>query len=150
MKAEVELAADDGQAPSPEGVLGDLGEALSLLGAVEAAAFSVTAVLVLDDDARLGELTARALRRLGFDADSSTTPRALRPREVVVLDLGLVASLDVSEREALKLARPIVVTGAADPASRDLASSLDASDYLLKPVEPEELAAAIKRRAVTP
>ena len=41
----------------------------------------------------------------------------------------------------------IVVTGAADPASRALAEDLGASDYLVKPVELEELVAAIKRRA---
>jgi ActR/RegA family two-component response regulator len=39
-----------------------------------------------------------------------------------------------------------VVTGAADAASRSLATSLEASDYLVKPVELEDLAAAISRR----
>ena len=34
------------------------------------------AVLVVDDDARLAEITARGLRRLGFDADSSSRLRA--------------------------------------------------------------------------
>ena len=73
--------------------------------------------------------------------------RPLRPRDVVVLDLGLVESLEPSQRSALKLARPIVVTGAADPASRALADDLGASDYLVKPVEAEDLAAAVKRRS---
>jgi DNA-binding response OmpR family regulator len=39
-----------------------------------------------------------------------------------------------------------VVTGAADSASRLLATSLEASDYLVKPVELHELVAAISRR----
>jgi DNA-binding response OmpR family regulator len=39
-----------------------------------------------------------------------------------------------------------VVTGATDPGSRALAASLNASDYLVKPVELEDLAAAISRR----
>jgi DNA-binding response OmpR family regulator len=38
------------------------------------------------------------------------------------------------------------VTGATDRTSRALASSVDASDYLVKPIELDELAAAIKRR----
>jgi DNA-binding response OmpR family regulator len=39
------------------------------------------------------------------------------------------------------------VTGATDPGSRAIASSLDASDYLVKPVELDELVKAISRRA---
>jgi DNA-binding response OmpR family regulator len=54
--------------------------------------------------------------------------------------------LDADRRAALIAAKPIVVTGAADMASRSLATSLEASDYLIKPVELEELAAAINRR----
>ena len=146
LRAELELAQEDGQVPSVERLLGDLGQALDQLGAVESAAFSLVRVLVLDDDPRLAELTARSLRRLGYDADSSEVLRPLRPREIVVLDLGLTSSMDVSELEALRAARPIVVTGAADPAARALAASLDASDYLVKPVEVEELAAAVRRR----
>jgi DNA-binding response OmpR family regulator len=46
----------------------------------------------------------------------------------------------------LRAARPIVVTGATDAASRAVAASLGASDYLVKPVEPEILAAAISHR----
>jgi DNA-binding response OmpR family regulator len=42
--------------------------------------------------------------------------------------------------------RPIVLTGATDPVSRALAASLAASDYLVKPIDLEELAAAIRRR----
>jgi DNA-binding response OmpR family regulator len=149
MKAEVELEAEDGKPPSAGRLLGDLKEALSLLGAVETAAYDnpPMRVLVLDDDERLGELTARGLRRLGFDAEARTALRALRPHEVVVLDLGLVASFNASDLAVLKRSRPVVVTGASDAASRGLAASLDASDYLLKPAEPEQLAAAITARA---
>ena len=147
MKAELELAEGDGEAVPTARVLGDLGEALSLLGRVEAAAFSLVSVLVLDDDARLAELTARGLRRLGFEAESASALRALRPKEVVVFDLGMWAGLDEAGRAALRAARPIVVTGAADLGSRALAEALGASDYLVKPVDLELLAAAIKRRS---
>jgi CheY-like chemotaxis protein len=145
-RAEVELAHEDGQGVPAERLLGDLGEALSLLSEVEAVAFAMVSVLVLDDDERLGELTARSLRRLGFEAESASRPRPLKPREIVVFDLGLAATLSASERAAIRAARPIVVTGAADPVSRALAEDLGASDYLLKPVEASDLAAAINRR----
>ncbi len=145
-RAELELADADGAAPPVDRLLGDLGEALDLLEAVETAAFAIVHVLVLDDDERLGELTARGLRRLGYEAESAGRMRQLRPHDVVVFDLGLLASLDSAQRAALKAARPIVVTGAADPRSRAIADAIDAFDYLLKPVEIEELATAISRR----
>ncbi len=125
-RAEVELALSDGDPPPVDRLLGDLQEALELLGQVEAAAFAIVSVLVVDDDERLAELTARGLRRLGYEAESSGRLRALRPREVVVFDLGLFASLDGSERSTLKAARPIVVTGATDPGSRAVADDLGA------------------------
>ena len=126
--------------------MGDLGEALALLEQVETAAFSIGSVLVLDDDERLGELTARSLRRLGYEAEFASRMRTLRPREIVVLDLGLSSSLDAGELATLRATRPIVVTGAADPASRSLAEDLGAAAYLIKPVETADLAAAINRR----
>ena len=125
LKAELELA----EAPT-ERLLGDLNEALKLLQAVEQAALGVVPVLVVDDDARLAELTARGLRRLGYDAEATSALHDLRPRAIVVFDLGLSHALDQDARAALKAARPIVVTGATDPGSRAVAASLDASDYL--------------------
>ena len=148
LKAELELAQADGTAAPTERLLGDLNEALMLLRAVERAAFGTVSVLVVDDDARLAELTARGLRRMGYDAESANALRDVQPHEVVVFDLGLEAALSEASRSDLKAARPIVVTGATDPTSRALAAGLDASDYLVKPVELEDLVAAISRRAV--
>ena len=145
-RAELELAAQDGGTVPVDRLDGDLREALDMLGRVEAAAFSVVSVLVVDDDERLGELTARGLRRRGYDAESSVRMRALRPREVVVFDLSLSSSLSGDDRSALRAARPIVLTGATDPASRAIADDLGASNYLVKPVEIDELVAAINRR----
>jgi DNA-binding response OmpR family regulator len=146
VRAELELAQADAEGPPVDRLLGDLREALDLLGQVESAAFAIVPVLVIDDDERLAELTARGLRRLGYEAEAAGRLRALRPREVVVLDLGVSAHMDGPERVALRAARPIVVTGAADPGSRAMAEDLDATDYLVKPVELEDLVAAIKRR----
>jgi DNA-binding response OmpR family regulator len=146
MKAELELSEADGTTTPIDTLLGDLEEALALLGMAEAASHGVARVLVVDDDARLAEITARGLRRLGFDADSSDTLRGLHKGEVLVFDLGLFPGLDGAARKAVQAARPIIVTGATDAAGRALAASLDASDYLIKPVDPEELAAAIRSR----
>ena len=96
--------------------------------------------------AGLAEITARGLRRLGFEADSSSSLRPLREGEVLVFDLGLFPGLDAAAKRSVRAAKPIIVTGATDAAGRALAASLDASDYLVKPVELEELAAAIRRR----
>lgn len=147
VRAELEVAEADGASVPIGRLLGDLREALDLVGEVEGAAFSLVRVLVLDDDERLGELTARGLRRMGYDAEFATAMRPLRPREMIVLDLGLAAAADSGIRTALREARPIVVTGATDPKSRALAAELDASDYLIKPVELEALVAAIRRRS---
>ena len=140
------MAESDGSVPPVARLLSDLREALDLLENVESAALGVVRVLVVDDDERLGELIARSLRRLGFDAEAADRLRALRAGEVVVFDLGVSASLTSADRAVLRAARPVVVTGAVDSASRALAADLGASDYLVKPVDSEELAAAINRR----
>jgi CheY-like chemotaxis protein len=146
LKAELELADADGEVPPAAVLLTDLTEALGQLGAVEQSAFGAVTVLVVDDDERLGELTARGLRRLGYEAEAARALRRPRPGEVVVFDLGLAAGLDAAARLELRAARPIVVTGATDPGSRAQAAGLDASDYLVKPIELQDLAAAISRR----
>ncbi len=146
LKAELEMAIVDGSTPPTEGLLEDVREALSHLRGVEDASRLRRAVLVMDDDVRLAEITARGLRRLGFEADSSSEPRPLGSGEVLIFDLSLLDGLDAAAHDELRAKRPIVVTGATDAASRALADSLDASDYLVKPIELEELAAAINRR----
>ncbi|MDQ6877869.1 MAG: response regulator [Candidatus Dormibacteraeota bacterium] len=146
LKAELELSEVDGTAPPIDRLLGDLEEAFALLGVVEDASQLMVRVLVVDDDVRLADITARGLRRMGYDANASNSVRPLGPREVLVLDLGLLRGLDVESTKSVRTARPIVVTGATDAESRALAANLQASDYLVKPIELEELVAAIRRR----
>ena len=146
VKAELELAQADGTVPPVERLLSDLNDALALLRAVERTALGLVSVLVVDDDARLAELTARGLRRLGYEADAADTFLELQPGEVVVFDLSLAPGLDDGARSALRAARAIIVTGATDPASRAVAVNLNACEYLVKPVELEDLVAAIRRR----
>ena len=140
----------DGAPPPLETLLDDVREALSHLGAVEDASHLRGAVLVVDDDVRLAEITARGLRRLGFDADSSGALRSLVSREVLVFDLSLLETLDAASHQQVRASRPIILTGATDPASRALAAGVNASDYLVKPIELDELAAAINRRMAEP
>lgn len=148
LKAELELAAeDDANAPAVGMMLADVHEALDFLSAAEDAVHPATGrVLVLDDDERLAEITARGLRRMGYQAEASDRLRELNRGEVLVFDLSLAPNLDQDSVAAVRAARPVIVTGATDPVSRSLALSLDASDYLLKPVEPEALARAVSRR----
>jgi CheY-like chemotaxis protein len=146
LKAELELSEVDGTTPPIDRLLADLDEAFALLSKVEDASQSRVNVLVVDDDGRLAEITARGLRRLGFEAESSSALRPLRAREVLVFDLGLLPGLDAAAKKSVRAAKPIVVTGATDPASRAVATSLEASDYMVKPIELNELAAAIRRR----
>jgi ActR/RegA family two-component response regulator len=148
LKAELELAEVDGTLPPVDRLLADLDEAFALLAAAEMTnhATGSVPVLVLDDDERLAEITARGLRRLGYEADSSSVLRPLGADEVLIFDLSLFSGLDAGAQRAVRAAKPIVVTGGTDPASRSLASSLGATDYLVKPIELDELAAAINRR----
>jgi len=146
LKAELELAELDGAGPPTKRLLDDVREALTHLSAAEDASHIRGSVLVVDDDVRLAEITARGLRRLGFDADASSSLRSLRDREVLVVDLSLLEALDAAAHQDVRASRPIVVTGATDQQSRAVAAGLDASDYLVKPIELEELAAAINRR----
>jgi len=150
VRAELELADADHKPPRTDHLLDDIRSALELIGVIESLTLDIVRVLVVDDDERLGELTARGLRRMGFDADTAVRMRTLLPREILVLDLSLARSLSPDEREAARRSRPIVLTGAVDAASRALADEIDASDYLVKPVDTDVLAAAINRRRARP
>ncbi|HEV2216192.1 MAG TPA: hypothetical protein VGV88_01350 [Candidatus Dormibacteraeota bacterium] len=146
MKAELEMAEADGTAPPVDRLLEDIDEAFGHLSEAEEADRPAVRVLVVDDDERLAEITARGLRRLGFEADSSSRLPTSFGGAVPVVDLGILEGAGGDVLATVRAARPIVVTGATDRASRAMAESLAATDYLLKPVELEELAAAIKRR----
>ena len=146
VKAELELAEADGTTPPVERLLADLEEAFELLASVEDVEHPHRRVVVVDDDTRLAEVTARGLRRLGYDADSRGAIGKVKEGDVLVVDLGFLDGLGESALARVRASRPIVVTGATDRGSRARAAGVDASHYLVKPVELEELAAAISRR----
>ena len=150
LKGELELAELDGVAPGPETRVA-LEEALLHLEAAELAALvGGRRVLVADDDERLAVLMARQLRREGFEVSTVSSgadlAAGLAGCACVVLDLSLVEAGGKDLAAAVRAARPIVVSGAVDAASRARAEELDAFAYLLKPVEAEILAAAVRRR----
>jgi CheY-like chemotaxis protein len=148
VKAELELAEADGAVPPLARLLEDLDEAFVLLSAAEdgEAGHAPARVVVIDDDRRLGDVTARGLRRLGYEADSTDVVRGAHAGEVLVVDLGLLEGLGTDVMSEIRAARPIIVTGASGRAARALAQSVAASAYLVKPVELEQLVAAIEAR----
>jgi ActR/RegA family two-component response regulator len=146
LKAELEMAEADGTSPPVERLLEDIDEAFGHLSEAEEAERPTVRVLVVDDDERLAEITARGLRRLGFEADSAASLPGSFEGAVPVIDLGILEGADAELLAVVRAAQPIVVTGATGRASRAMAESLAATEYLLKPVELDELAAAIRRR----
>lgn len=118
-------------------------------------------VLIVEDDALLGDALRTGLGQAGFAADwvrdgeAALLALRLEPYAALVLDLGLprLSGLEVLRRlRAAKSALPTLILTARD-AIPDRIAGLDAGadDYLAKPVDLGELAArlrALTRRAV--
>jgi two-component system response regulator TctD len=110
-------------------------------------------ILVVEDDKALGRGVVAFLKSEGFTVDWVQTGQAAldessEPYAVIVLDVGLP---DVSGFEILAQLRragnrtPLLLLTARD-ALKDRITGLDlgADDYMLKPFEPEELAARLR------
>ena len=111
-------------------------------------------VLVVEDDPMLGDALQAGLRQRGFDVDwlrdGIAAELALRgePYSAVVLDLGLprLDGLELLRREREKGSHaPILVLTARD-AIGDRIKGFDtgADDYVVKPVDLDELAARLR------
>ncbi|HEY1492486.1 MAG TPA: response regulator [Steroidobacteraceae bacterium] len=111
-------------------------------------------LLLVEDDAMIGEAIRLGLKREGFTVDWVHDARAAEgvlrsePFELVLLDLGLpgrdgLALLRAERARGLTL--PVLVLTARDAVS-DRVQGLDAGadDYLIKPFELSELAARIR------
>ena len=111
-------------------------------------------VLIVEDNDRLAKLMAEGLQRRGFscdiacnlaDADSAMDGAAY---DAIVLDLGLPDGDGIdwlgAKRRARHVAPALIVT--ARGALEDRVAGLDggADDYVVKPIEIEELAARIR------
>jgi CheY-like chemotaxis protein len=151
LKGEVELAELDGLPPGPA-LKQALEDTLVALAAVEDWALGYGGqVWVLDDDLRLADLTARQLRRLGFDAqvadgDIVHFVEGMDEQAVLLIDLGETDGLDAVVLEMLRRLRPIVMTGATDAKASDRAAAIGAAAFLVKPIQLDEAAEAIRSR----
>lgn len=105
------------------------------------------AVLVIDDNLRLAELTARRLATHGFKAVAAAGwPDELPPDfSAAIIDLSVYASEGMAKR--LRPVPVIAVTGAADPSSHARARTLGAIDCLTKPVDYKRLVALLRMLA---
>lgn len=111
-------------------------------------------LLLVEDDAMLGDAMARGLRADGFAldraADAGTADTALRTQayDLVLLDLGLPGGDGLVLLRGLRArgdATPVLIVTARDAlAARVAGLDAGADDYLVKPFELEELAARIR------
>ncbi|MEC7752346.1 MAG: response regulator transcription factor [Myxococcota bacterium] len=110
-------------------------------------------ILLIEDDSRLAELTARYLEGVGFvvDREDDGLRASVRiPKEqpdAVVLDLGLpgIDGLEVCRRVRQGYSGPILVlTARDDEVDQVLGLELGADAYVVKPTPPRVLAARLK------
>jgi two-component system, OmpR family, response regulator len=120
-------------------------------------------VLLLEDDARLGPLVARGLRRGGHAVDPAATLEEARwlasvnPYDVFVLDVlvpdGDARDLVADLRAAGNWTPCLLLTALGDTSDRVRGLDAGADDYVIKPFELEELLArmrAVGRRGPVP
>jgi CheY-like chemotaxis protein len=110
-------------------------------------------VLLVEDDEDNRELMAEVLSASGFEVLSAASgPEGLRtlsehPVDVLVTDVGMPGMGGLEVARAAKQIAPavpvLVVTGWADHADLQAAQGKDVDAILLKPVEPDALAAAV-------
>ncbi|MFN7642757.1 MAG: response regulator [Burkholderiales bacterium] len=111
-------------------------------------------LLLVEDDAMLGDAMARGLRADGFaldraaDADIAGTALRTQAYDLVLLDLGLPGGDGLALLRGLRArgdATPVLIATARDAlAARVAGLDAGADDYLVKPFELEELAARIR------
>jgi PAS domain S-box-containing protein len=113
------------------------------------------AILLVEDDPAIAELTARALRGLGyrFAGRAATGEEAVQAAEsvspsLVLMDIGLPGRMDGIEtagRITRILNIPVIfLTAALDEQTLERAKLAGPSGYIVKPFEPKNLHAAIE------
>ncbi len=110
-------------------------------------------LLIVDDDKPFGERLARAMASRGFVAQTASTVAegmasiGQRPPAFAVIDLRLADGSGLDVMRALKTRRPdsraIILTGYGAIATAVTAVKLGAFDYIAKPVNADEIVAAL-------
>jgi len=109
-------------------------------------------VLVVEDDAVLGQMLVRTLAKAGYDMGSARSWAEARAKldaqapDVVLLDMNLPDARDLGPLAEIASDRPTIMLtayGSIDHAVR--AMRLGAADYLVKPVNLDELELVIRR-----
>lgn len=109
-------------------------------------------IVLVDDEPDLRDAFAEYLTRLGYEASGVgdgvdlAAEMARRPVDLVVLDLGLPGDGGMSILRRLKQdddVAVLVLTGNPDVIERVLGLELGADDFVVKPIDPRELAARI-------
>jgi two-component system response regulator QseB len=111
-------------------------------------------ILLVEDDAMLGDGVRRGLRPLGYAVDwvqdglSAESALALEPYDLVLLDLAVPGKGGLEILRELRRNRnrvPVLIVTARD-AIADRVAGLDAGadDYLVKPFDLDELAARVR------
>jgi CheY-like chemotaxis protein len=144
LPAAVETPDDDDTGETPTGLTM---EHAALL------APGASTVLVIDDDPAVHEVVQRTLGREGFSvlgatsgAEGIATARAIRPA-VILLDVMMPGQdgwqvLRALKGDATLADTPVVMATVLD--ERPLAESLGAADYLIKPIDRDELRRVIE------
>lgn len=110
-------------------------------------------ILLIDDDARLGELLGAYFKRFDLELSSATEPStglaklAAEKPDLVILDVMLPEQdgFEVCRMIRKSSAVPIIMlTARGDVTDRVVGLELGADDYLPKPFEPRELVARIQ------
>jgi two-component system OmpR family response regulator/two-component system response regulator QseB len=111
-------------------------------------------ILLAEDDALLGDGLRAGLRQLGFlvdwvrDGEAAERELRAQPYAAAVLDLGLPRKNGLAVLTAIRaahIATPVLVLTARDTVpDRILGLDLGADDYVVKPVDLNELAARLR------
>src|SRR5690349_17532398 len=110
-------------------------------------------ILLVEDDARLAEVTSQYLGKAGFQVTvaplgaAALQAFARKPCDVVVLDLTLpdMDGLEVCRQLRRQSDVPLLMlTARGDPTDRVVGLELGADDYVPKPFDPRELLARMR------
>ena len=119
---------------------------------------ATTRVLLVEDDARLGEQVVQQLHSAGFVVVHTADGRSAmnidtREFQLVILDIMLpeICGLEVLKHMRASSDVPILMLSAQDQASVKVSAlQLGADDYMTKPFWPEELLARVQTRVRRP